>query len=279
MGAAHPQPRHTKENAMDQPQMLSPRPVAPDTYALNAYLPLPGLGVLPINAFVLRSAQPVLVDTGIAALENDFLSALASVIDPAELRWIWITHADIDHIGNLARVLELAPQARLVTTYLGMGKMSLFGLPLDRVYLLNPGQQLDVGDRRLRALAPPTFDAPETTALFDGRTHTLFSADSFGALMAEPVETANAMKAGALVEGMIGWASVDAPWLQMIDAGLYRQRLDTIRALGAKQVLSSHLPPAIDMTDTLLANVERALSAPAFVGPDQAKLEQMLSAA
>jgi glyoxylase-like metal-dependent hydrolase (beta-lactamase superfamily II) len=77
-----------------------------------------------------------------------------STIDPADLRWIWITHMDFDHIGNLAAVLELAPQARVVTNYLGMGKMGLIGLPQDRAWLLNPGQSLDVGDRRLHALRP-----------------------------------------------------------------------------------------------------------------------------
>ncbi len=75
-------------------------------------------------------------------------------------------------------MLELAPNARIVTTYLGMGKLGIQGFPVERVYLLNPGQSLDVGDRTLQALTPPSYDAPETTALFDNKTRTLFSADS-----------------------------------------------------------------------------------------------------
>lgn len=263
---------------MNQPTMHPSQKVAPEITALNSYMPLPGLGVIPINAFVIRSDQPVLVDTGLAALSTEFISALESVIEPSELRWIWLTHADADHTGSLRKVLELAPNARIVTTYIGMGKLGIQGFPVERVYLLNPGQSLDVGDRTLQALTPPSYDAPETTALFDGKTRTLFSADSFGALMAEPAETANSMNSDSLGEGMIAWATIDAPWLQLVDEQRYAQRLDKIRQLGAERILSSHLPPATAMTDTLLDQLALARSAPAFVGPDQAQLERMMSA-
>lgn len=34
---------------------------------------------------------------------------MSRLIDPADLRWLWLTQADQDHIGSLARVLESAP--------------------------------------------------------------------------------------------------------------------------------------------------------------------------
>ena len=161
-----------------------------DTHRLTAYAPLPGLGLLPVNAFVIRAKEPVLIDTGLAAQRESFMQALSGVIDPADLRWIWVTHMDADHIGNLQAVLDAAPEARLVTTYLGMGKAGLLGLPLERCHLLNPGQSLQVGDRELLAVKPPVFDAPETTGLLDRRSGTLFSSDSFGALLQEAAEDA-----------------------------------------------------------------------------------------
>lgn len=74
-------------------------------------MPLPGLGLLPVNAYLIHARQPVLVDTGLAALGDDFLHSLRGLIDPAALRWIWITHCDADHIGNLRSVLDQAPRA------------------------------------------------------------------------------------------------------------------------------------------------------------------------
>jgi hypothetical protein len=131
-----------------------------DVSVVSDYLEVPGLGFLPVNAFVVHGAQPVVVDTGLGLPDRDFVAALAEVIDPADVRWIWLTHPDRDHTGGLFALLDAAPKARVVTTFLGVGIMSCERpLPMDRVYLLNPGQSLDVGDRRLTGFRPPLFDA------------------------------------------------------------------------------------------------------------------------
>lgn len=262
---------------MQAPVMSPTRLVADETWQLGSWMPVPGLGLLPGNAYLIRARQPVLVDTGLAALREPFLAALGGVVDPAELRWIYLTHLDADHVGNLQPVLDAAPQARVVTTYLGMGKMGLLGLPQDRVYLLNPGQALDVGDRQLRAVLPPSFDAPETTGLFDERTRALFAADSFGAVQQVMVDDAAAADPAALRAGMRLWTSVDAPWLQMADRALLREALGRVRDLRPSVVLGSHLQPARDMTERLLLWLAEAAEAPRFVGPDQAALEAMMA--
>ena len=77
---------------------------------------IPALGSIAINAFVLHGPEPVLVDTGTVAGAPEFMTALASVIDPAELRWIWLTHTDFDHIGSLAALLEANPWLRVITS-------------------------------------------------------------------------------------------------------------------------------------------------------------------
>jgi hypothetical protein len=64
-------------------------------------------------------------------------------------------------------------------------------LPLDRVHLVNPGQQVAVGNRTLTAGRPPTFDNPCTTGFHDDRPGVLVSADSFGALLADVPQMAS----------------------------------------------------------------------------------------
>jgi flavorubredoxin len=211
---------------MEIPTMFGCRVAAANTEAIVSYFPIPFYGILPINAFLIRAAQPVLIDTGLGSLSEPFMRNLRSLIAPDELRWIWLTHTDADHMGNLKRVLFEAPQARVVTTFLGMGKMILHQLPVDRVYLLNPGQNLDVGDRQLVCVKPPTFDAPETTGLFDGKTRVFFSADSFGALMKEPVDSAADIAPSDLKNGVVTWATIDAPWLHRVNPEKFAASLD-----------------------------------------------------
>lgn len=267
----------TQEDAVDTIALAEPAQVAPDIYVLSSYVPLPGLGVLPVNAFFVRAEQPVLIDTGLSGTRDAFMRHLAELIELDELKWIWLTHADPDHIGAINLLLERAPNARVVTTYLGMGKMGLFNpLPPERVYLLNPGQELDLGDRKLFALRPPTFDAPETTAAFDPKNHALFAADCFGTLMKAPVQVAAELSSDELREGMVTWASVDSPWLEHIDKGAFEASVNALEQLGPKYVFSGHLPPAEDLTDKLASHLRSARGVAPFVGPDQAAMEALM---
>ncbi len=250
-----------------------------DIDVIGFHAPIPGLGILPVNTFVIHGEQPVLVDTAIADMRHDFLARLSESIDPSDLRWIWITHADADHVGNLQAVLDAAPNARIVTTFIGMAKLGLQGFPVERCYLLNAGQELVIGDRKLLAVAPPVYDAPETTGLLDTRTGTLISADAFGALLPAAVESASEVDPSTLRAGMQTWAGVDAPWLQVADNAKFGASLERIRRLQPARILSSHLPPADGrMLDTLLANLVETPSHPPFIGPDQAALEAMMAA-
>ena len=90
--------------------MVNTYQAAPDIDVLTSNVTIPGLGLVPVNAFVLHGAEPVLVDTGTVVERDDFLAALRSVIDPADLKWIWLTHTDFDHIGNLHRCLANIPR-------------------------------------------------------------------------------------------------------------------------------------------------------------------------
>jgi flavorubredoxin len=252
---------------------------APDVDVVTSTASVTGFGDLAINAFVIHADEPVLVDTGAVRESDDFMTALSSVIDPVDLRWIWLTHTDFDHIGSLQRLLEENERLRVITSFLGVGIMSLAApLPMDRVYLVNPGQSVDVGDRTLTAVKPPAFDNPITQGLHDERSGILFSSDCFGALLDEVPECAEDLSEEALHQGQVFWATVDSSWLHHVDRAVFAAELDRIRQLEPTMVLSSHLPAASGSSlERLLGALAEVPDAPAFVGPDQVALEQMLA--
>jgi hypothetical protein len=263
---------------IDVPTTCEPYAVGDGITVVPSYLPVPGLGVLACHAFVIDGPEPILVDTGPGGAEASFQTALASVVDPAQLRWVWLTHADPDHTGSLRWLLDHAPRARLITTYLAAGKLGMqMPVPMDRLHWVNPGTGVVFNGRRLEAIRPPSFDAPETTAFFDHHSKTLFSADSFGALLHRPACAASDLAAADLADGMALWSTIDAPWVTHTDRAHFEGTLAAISRLGAQRVLSAHLPPACGLTARLLDNLARVVGRQPWIGPDQAALEQMLA--
>ncbi len=259
--------------------MITTYKAASDIDVLTTNFPIPGLGQLAINSFVLHGDVPVLVDTGPVVERESFMTALKSVIDPVDLRWIWLSHTDGDHIGVLGQLLAEYPDIKVVTTFLGVGIMSVSDpLPMDRVHLVNPGQSITLGSRTLTAFRPPTFDNPSTTGFLDTSSGLLFPADSFGALLQDIPQSAADLSDGDLREGQVFWATIDSPWMHEVDRAKLARELDAVAKFKPSLILSSHLPAAPGrMIDQFLASLAAVPDAGPFVGPDQTALEQMLA--
>jgi len=258
--------------------MVTTYRAAPDIDVITSDFAIPGFGLLPVNAFVLKGTEPILVDTGAAVESDEFMTTLRSVIDPSDLKWIWLTHTDFDHMGSLHRLLGEAPHLRLITTFAGVGIMSAYDpLPMDRVNFLNPGEKMTVGDRTLTAFKPPVYDNPSTTGFYDSKSKALFSSDCFGALVQRTVQNAGELSEQELREGQVFWATVDSPWVHKVDRSALGAELKTIQQMEPDLVLSSHLAAASgSMLGTLTAALAEAPGAQPFSAPDQAALEEML---
>ncbi|MET0908382.1 MAG: MBL fold metallo-hydrolase [Ilumatobacteraceae bacterium] len=107
-----------------------PQRIAPDTFLIpNLVAAQPGTFVF-MNSMVILAEQPVIVDTGAPLFREEWLEKVTSLVDPADVRWVFISHDDGDHIGNLAALLELAPNARVITNFFSN----------ERVYADRPGE-------------------------------------------------------------------------------------------------------------------------------------------
>lgn len=266
---------------MNQPHVGDPFETLTDTHVVPTYWPVPGLGAIPMQAYVIRAEEPVLVDTGTAVLSDQFVEALASVVDPSSIRWIWLTHEDRDHTGSLTRLLELAPRATVLGTFMTFGRFSPDGpLPGDRTLIVNPGDAVDVGDRRLHAVRPPLYDSPGTLGLFDPVTGAYFSSDAFGAPL--PAELAaehdtTGVDPALLRDAQVAWATADSPWVTGADPTALAHAVEAVRRLHPSALLSTHLPPVHRRIADSLGSVLAAREAPPAPGPTQAQIEALLA--
>lgn len=252
----------------------------PDIHVLPSALPIPGLGDQAVNAFLVRSDQPFLVDTGMPVDREGFLESLWSLIDPAELRWVVVTHDDRDHTGALARVLEAAPRAKVLTNAISLTRISEeFSIPQDRVVTANPGSRVKVGDRELSFHRPPTFDSPGTLAVFDHSDGSLYSSDSFGTVVEEMTPDFTDLSETEFFHGFDVLNRAIAPWTALVDEAKFVRPVRELAALRPARLLSAHGPTVReDAVPRLFEAMARIPSLPAWLPDADLDLEAALDA-
>lgn len=77
-----------------------------------------------VNSLVIAGREPVVVDTGTLANREQWMADVFSIIDPADVRYVFPSHDDHDHVGNLVPLLEAAPQATLVTSWFSQERLA-----------------------------------------------------------------------------------------------------------------------------------------------------------
>ena len=90
--------------------------VAPDLYRISLYAPQFDLQ---FNHFLVRDDEPLLFHTGMRGMFPAVRDAVATLIDPAALRWISWSHFEVDECGALNEWLAAAPNATPVCGELG----------------------------------------------------------------------------------------------------------------------------------------------------------------
>jgi flavorubredoxin len=165
---------------------------------------------------VIRGAEPVVVDTGVAENRDQFLSDVFSIVEPEDIRWVFISHDDVDHTGNVNALMELAPNATLVINWFMQERMgaTLEVSPMRQRWITD-GESFDAGDRRLLAIRPPVYDSPTTRGLLDTVTGVYWTSDSFGAPMLTPIRDIADLPDEMFDIGMATFNRWVSPWIEI----------------------------------------------------------------
>src|SRR4051794_27066092 len=166
-----------------------PTCIARDTYLIHDHQ---GEGQGPVsvalNSMVIVGREPVVVDTGMAENREQYLADVFSLVEPQDVRWVFISHDDVDHTGNVNVLMDMCPNATLVINWFIMERMGAsLAVPPTRWQWVGDGDTIHVGDRTLLAVRPPIFDSPTTRGLFDPTTGVYWASDSFASPMEKVV--------------------------------------------------------------------------------------------
>jgi len=151
-----------------------------DRRLFDGIIPLPG--GTSYNCYIVRGEEKTaLIDAVDTSFEEElFTNLFKSGI--SSLDYIVVNHAEQDHSGSLPFILDLFPNAKVVTN----GKCAellteLLLIPGDRIMVVDDRQSLSLGGVSLQFLIMPWVHWPETMVTYCPEEKILFSCDLFGA--------------------------------------------------------------------------------------------------
>lgn len=259
--------------------VTSPLEVAPETFLIPNLAPADDVSYVPVNSLLIRGEEPIVVDTGAPIHREHWLEQVFGLVEPGDIRWIFLSHEDGDHTGALDTVLEAAPQATLVMNFFSTERRMLEApVPMERSIWREPGDTFEAGDRRLRLVLPPIFDGPATRGLFDERTGVLWAVDTFAAATPGAVHRVEDLPRDLYDESFMAFNSLISPWHQWLDPAKYDRHVDTVESLRPRVVASAHGPVLVgDAIHDAFDRVRTLAGEPRIAPPGQELLDQILA--
>ncbi len=223
---------------------MAPTEVAAETFLIHNHQ---GEGTAPVvvalNSMVIRAAEPVVIDTGVAENRDQFFDDVFGLVDPTDVRWVYVSHDDADHVGNLNELMAACPNATLITNWFMIERMGeSLEVPPTRWRWIGDGESFDAGDRTLHAVRPPIFDSPTTRGLFDPTTGVYWASDSFATPMLTPVADVSELDPEFWEQGIWTFDNYVSPWLALVDDARFQRTVDRVEQLGASTILGCHTP-------------------------------------
>jgi flavorubredoxin len=201
-------------------------------------------------------------------------------VEPEDVRWVFISHDDVDHTGNVNALMDAAPNATLVIDWFMQERMGAsLDVPASRWRWVRDGDTLDVGDRTLHVVRPPVYDSPTTRGLFDPTTGVYWGSDSFAAPMPVPVRHVAELDPEGWVGGIHTFARYVSPWLTLVDDARFQATVDRIAALRPKVLVGCHTPVVEGaFVAEAIAATRQAPTAEILPQPDQSVLDSIQAA-
>lgn len=155
---------------------MSVTEIATDVYRISTYVPDFNLQ---FNQFLVKDDEPLLFHTGMRGLFSAVREEVASIIDPATIRWIGFSHFESDECGALNDWLAIAPEAEPVCSMVG-ALVSVNDFSSRPAHALNDNEILNTGKHQFRFLHTPHVPhCWEAAMLFEETNKTLFCSDLF----------------------------------------------------------------------------------------------------
>jgi flavorubredoxin len=150
--------------------------IAPDVFRICLYEPALDMQ---FNHFLVRDDAPLLFHTGYRRAFGALREAVATLIDPAKLRWVGWSHFESDECGALNEWLRVAPHAEPVCSFVGK-VVNVDDFSIRPARGLGRDDVIDTGRHRFRYISSPHLPHGwDAGVMFEETDRTLLCSDLF----------------------------------------------------------------------------------------------------
>ena len=151
--------------------------IATDTFRISTFFPVFNIQFC---QFLVRGEEPLLFHTGMRGIFPQVKEAVATLIDPAKLRWIGFSHFEADECGALNEWLAVAPNAAPVCSLVGKIVSVDDFVGSDVTKGMMDGEVLETGSHRFSFITTPHVPhCWEAGFLYEETNGVLFCSDLF----------------------------------------------------------------------------------------------------
>jgi anaerobic nitric oxide reductase flavorubredoxin len=132
------------------------------------------------NAYLINDEKIALVDTVHASFAEEIINKIKEVIDPSKIDYIIANHVEPDHSGSIKRILELAPNAKVVGTAACKDGLQKYYFGDWDFQIVKTGDEISIGKRTLKFIEAPMLHWPDSMFTYIEEDALLLPNDAFG---------------------------------------------------------------------------------------------------
>ncbi|AEH07569.1 FprA family A-type flavoprotein [Methanothermococcus okinawensis] len=132
------------------------------------------------NSYIIKDEKNVLVDSAKHYMFEELIDGIKSVIDPKDIDYIVVNHAEKDHSGCIGKLVKLTG-AKIITNEKGKEDLELqFNTEGWEFIIVDTGDEINIGKRTLKFIRTPMLHWPDNMVTYCIEDKILFSNDAFG---------------------------------------------------------------------------------------------------
>ena len=132
------------------------------------------------NSYLIMDKKITLVDTVKHYLFDEMISRISDVVDPKKIENIVSNHVEMDHSGSLPKILDIIPNATLITSTRGEKGLRRHFKKDWNFKVVQSGETLDIGKRTLHFVHIPMVHWPDSMVTYSPYDRLLLPNDAFG---------------------------------------------------------------------------------------------------